>query len=117
VGGGADAGVTTTAKSEVAGLREEADGGEVLADELGGAVGGSVIDDEDFVEGARGGDDGGEVLFEEVAAVPIRDNDGGARGVGCLIGLEALGAGEQEEGVKCVEGETGEEEEWGRQEE
>ena len=77
---GAEARVRSAAEAEILFQRDQLHLGKSPADELGAAVGRSVIDDDDFVGGVCGEsfDYRWQILFEQVSAVPIGDHRGGA---------------------------------------
>ena len=112
---GAEAGVGAAAEAEVFGKGEEVDFGVVGADPFGAAVGGAVIDDEDFAAGvvANGFEPGGEEADEEVFTVPVGDDEGCGAEIGSdvVVGDDGFVAAAGEEPEEVCKNEGGEAEE------
>jgi hypothetical protein len=102
--GGTEAGVGTTAEAEIAVESQEVDLRVIDADPVGAAVGGTVIDDEDFASrmGFDCGEPGGEEFFEKIAAVPVWNDQGRRAGGGFAIRVRDA---RDEEGDEIREGE------------
>ena len=79
--GRADAGVRAAAEAQVLGQREQLDPRECRSDELGAAIGGTVVHHHDLVCGIAGQrfNHRRQVFCEQVFAVPVGDHDGGGR--------------------------------------
>ena len=74
---GAEAGIRAAAEAEILRQREHADLGIVRANPVGAAIGGTVVDDDDFAArvGCDGGEPGGQKALQQIAAIPVGNDE------------------------------------------